>query len=491
MNGMKMSLSALLAAAFAGTISAGTLKLASPFGEGMVLQRGVKVPVWGTAEAGAEVKVSFAGNEVSGKAGADGRWSVELPAMSASSEGRTLAAVSGDEQVALGDVLVGEVWLCSGQSNMGIPFWGESPRARDRLGRQFGQILDRPQVRCAFLGNGWSDTPKTEEKVVWKKATPDYVVNSGFSAVGLWYAIMIHDAIKVPVGMFGAYVGATCIETWIPGPTGETYTTKARIKQPEQQPSRLYNGKIAPIVPYAIKGVIWYQGESNTSAEGIKTYAAQMQEYYDKMAGVFRNPALKFYFAQLAPWGSKLVPDMQIEQQRFAEAEENAGMAVICDTGNLHDIHPNEKQTVALRLALLALKRDYGFERIIADSPVLQSWKVEDGKFKMTFKNVEKWSLYDPDWAYHRDPSKTALMGFEVAGEDGVWHPAEIGNLRKLPAKHVEYRGQIDGRELTVYSGKVPAPKALRYLHSRPWFGRLHNEAGLPLGAFKIEAALP
>ena len=476
------------AAIFASSsVLAGALRLASPFSDGMVLQRGVKVPVWGTAEAGAEVKVSFAGGEVSAKAGADGKWMVNLPAMQASCEGRTLTAVSGGDKLTVGDVLVGEVWLCSGQSNMGIPFWGSSPRARDRLGRQFGQILDRPLVRCAFLGNGWSDTPKSDEKIVWRKATPDYIVTSGFSAVGLWYAIMLHDAIKVPVGMFGAYVGATCIETWIPGPTEETYTTKKRIKQPNQQPSRLYNGKVAPIVPYAIKGVIWYQGESNTSVEGIKTYAAQMQEYYDKMAGVFRNPSLKLYFAQLAPWGSPNVPAMQIEQQRFAEAEKNAGMVVICDTGNLHDIHPNEKQTVALRLALLALKRDYGFKNIIADSPTLVSWKVEDGKFKMKFKDVKKWSLYDPDWSYHRDPKKTELMGFEVAGEDGVWHPAEIGNLQKLEAKHVEYRGQIDGEELVVYSDKVAAPKALRYLHSRPWYGRLHNEAGLPLGAFRID----
>ena len=291
----------------------------------------------------------------------------------------------------------------------------------------------------------------------------------------------------VPIGLVGAYVGATCIETWIPGPTEETYTTKKRIKQPNQQPSRLYNGKVAPIVPYAIKGVIWYQGESNNSVEGLTTYAPQLQEYYDKMAGVFRNPSLKLYFAQLAPWGSPNVPAMQIEQQRFAEAEKNAGMAVICDTGNLHDIHPNEKQTVALRLALLALKRDYGFKNIIADSPTLVSWKVEDGKFKMKFKDVKKWSLYDPDWSYHRDPKKTELMGFEVAGEDGVWHPAEIGNLQKLNAKHVEYRGQIEGEELVVYSDKVAAPKALRYLHSRPWYGRLHNEAGLPLGAFRID----
>ena len=486
MQKVKMTVAAVVLIA-ASAVSAGVLKLAAPFTDGMVLQRGVEVPVWGQSAPDAEVAVSFAGGEVKAKAGADGRWMVRLPKMAASREGRVLTASAGEERLSVKDVLVGEVWLCSGQSNMGIPMWGDSPRARDRLGRQYGQIYNRPLVRCAFLGNPHSDVPMTEEKIFWRKADPNYIVNSGFSAIGLWYALMLHDALNVPVGMMGAYVGATCIETWIPGYTKATYTTKARKDRPNQQPARLYNGKVHPVVPYAIRGVIWYQGESNTSVEGIKTYASQMREYYDAMAKAFRNPSLKLYFAQLAPWGSKLVPDMQVEQQRFAAAEKNAGMAVICDVGNLHDIHPNEKQTVALRLALLALKRDYGFTGIIADSPTLRSWKLDGGKFVMSFNDVGKWSLYDPDWSYHRDPGKTKLMGFEVAGADGVWHPAEIGNLRKLNAKHTEYRGQIDGKELVVYSDKVSAPKALRYLYSHPWFGRLHNEAGLPLGAFKIE----
>ena len=480
---------AICAAAVLMSVAAGfsqPLGLAAPFTDGMVLQRGVAVPVWGSAKSGAEVCVSFAGNEVRTTADAEGRWSLDLPVMGASSLGRELTVLSGGEKIKVRDVLVGEVWLCSGQSNMGIPFWGESPRARDRLGFQYGQILNRPLVRCAFLGNPHSDTPRSDEKVEWRKASADYIVKSGFSAIGLWYAIMLHDALQVPVGVFGAYVGATCIETWIPGSDKETFTTKARKDRPNQQPSRLYNGKVAPIVPYAIKGVIWYQGESNTSKEGIATYCAQMHEYYGAMSAVFRNPGLKLYFAQLAPWGSKLVPYMQIEQQRFAAEEKNAAMAVICDIGNLHDIHPNEKQTVALRLVLHALRRDYGFSGVISDSPTLKDWKIEDGKFVMSFDGVKKWSLYDPDWSYHRDAAKTALMGFEVAGEDGIWHPAEIGNLRKLAAKHVEYRGQIDGEKLVVHSPKVKNPKALRYLHSHPWFGRLHNEAGLPLGAFRI-----
>lgn len=470
---------------------AGPFKLAAPFTDGMVLQRGVEVPVWGSAEGGAEVKVSFAGREVKATADGSGEWMVRLPEMTASSVGRDLVVSCGDEKLTVGDVLVGEVWLCSGQSNMGIPFWGESPRARERIGFQYGQIINRPLVRCAVLGNAHSRVPLKDEKVEWKRVTPDFAVKSGFSAVGLWYALMLHDALQVPVGMLGAYVGATCIETWIPGSTNETYTTKVRRKRPNQQPSRLYNGKVAPIVPYALKGVIWYQGESNTSEEGIKIYCSQMHEYYDSMVRVFRNPSLKFYYAQLAPWGSKLAPDMQIEQQRFAAEEKNAAMAVICDVGNIHDIHPNDKQTVALRLALHALKRDYGFTDIIADSPTLKSWKIKDGKFMMKFNDVKQWSLYDPDWVYYRDPSKTALMGFEVAGEDGVWHPAEIGNLRRVPGERVQYRGQIDGAELVVHSPDVKDPKALRYLHSRPWFGRLHNEAGLPLGAFRIDAAKP
>ena len=188
------------------------VKFAAPFTDGAVLQREAKVPVWGTANPGESVTVTFADQKKSATTAADGRWRVDLDPMPANCEGRVLSA----NGVAVKDVLVGEVWLCSGQSNMGIPFWGESPRARDRLGGSLGQILDLPLLRCAALGNGWSDVPLTAEAVRWQKVTPEFCLTSGFSAVALWYGYYLQTTLKIPVGLLGAYVGATDIETWIP-----------------------------------------------------------------------------------------------------------------------------------------------------------------------------------------------------------------------------------------------------------------------------------
>lgn len=163
-------------------------------------------------------------------------------------------------------------------------------------------------------------------------------------------------------------------------------------------------------------------------------------------------------------------------------------MAVLCDVGNLHDIHPNDKQVVGLRLALLALKRDYGFTDIVADSPTLRSWRVEAGKFFLDFDHVVRWSVYDPDWRTQRNPANSRDYGFEVAGDDGVWVKAQIGNFqRAADAAQPEYRGQITNQTLVVFAPEVRAPRTLRYLHSAPWRGFLMNEAGLPVGAFHID----
>lgn len=475
--------------ALAAVAAEAALELAPPFTDCAVLQRGMKLPVWGVAEPGDEVTVSFAGQSVSARVGANGAWRVDLAPLEASAEPRTLSAAARPSggTASVQNVLVGEVWLCSGQSNMGIPFWGESPRARDRYGFQIGQITRRPLLRCARLGNDWSDVPRKDEKVVWEAVTPSFLLNRGFSAVALWYGLAVHDAIGIPVGLVGAYVGATDIETWIPGCRHEP--PESRRGKPGQGPSQYYNGKIAPIVPYAMRGAIWYQGEANTSAKDAPLYCGRMHDLHDGFRRVFENPSFRLYFSQLAPWGNPNVPLIQEQQARFAAEDPDAGMAVICDTGNLADIHPNDKLTVGVRLALLALKRDYGFSDIVADSPTLESWRIEDGRFVMKFRDVRSWSLYDPDWRYHRDPSATAEMGFEVAGGDGRWVKAQIGNLRKLAnVPHVEYRGQIDGEELVVFSPEVKEPKALRYLHSKPWRGYLMNEAGLPVGAFHIDS---
>lgn len=462
--------------------------LGSPFTDGMVLQRGMKCPVWGRAGAGEQVKVSFAGQSLSTTAGADGRWRVDLAPMTASCVGRDLAVTSASQTspILVRDVLVGEVWLCSGQSNMGIEMWSESPRARDAKGYLVGQLIDTPLLRITRLDNGYSEKPRADEKVVWQKANPGLFTrdHGSFSAVGTWFGFYLQYALKdVPVGLVGAYVGATCIETWIPGGTAQP--PPERAKNPAQRAAHYHNGKVNPIVPFAMRGAIWYQGEGNTYAVAIPQYPTRLKELHDGWRRCFANDHFRLYVCQLCPWGNPLVPEMQEAMQRYCDGEPDAGLAVLCDVGNLHDIHPNDKDTVGLRLACLALRRDYGFA-VKADSPTLKSWRIEGGKFVMSFANAEKFSIYDPDWRHMRNPAKTVEYGFEVCGADGKWVKATIANLYKVPDRECEYRGQITGRDLVVYSDAVKEPVALRYLYSHPWRGYLMNEAGLPLGAFHI-----
>lgn len=496
-----------LMAVAVGMLSASAApKLAAPFTDGAVLQRSRPVPVWGTAEPGEKVEVGFAGETRTAVAAADGRWRVDLPAMQACRTGRVLTVSAGGSTIRVSDVLVGEVWLCSGQSNMAIPFWGESPRARDRNGFIVGQITRKEHIRCASLGNGWSVEPRLDQKVYWRKVTPDFLLNGGFSAVALWFALTVDTALgDVPIGLVGAYVGATNIETWMPRDVFAKYPqlkdvadypvvrnwTKAMAKgsvdSANKQPCVYFNGKLASVLPYSMRGVLWYQGESNSRDPEWKSYRMKMHALYDGLADKFENPSLRFYFAQLAPWGSPTIPYIQMEQEKFADEEPNAGMAVICDTGNLTDIHPNDKESVGRRLALIALKRDYGFEKIVADSPRLSSVKNEaDGKVRLVFGNAKAMFALDPAWCYFRDPKRSDRLGFELAGDDGVFHPAWIENMRKLKNAK-EYRGQLDGEGILLYSPKVANPVKVRYLHVHPWFGRITNEAGLPLGAFAAE----
>ncbi len=473
------------------------VRLATPFADGMVLQRGARVAVWGTADAGEKVSVEFAGQKAEATAGADGKWLVRLEPMEASKEGRVLKANGAK----ISDVLVGEVWFCCGQSNTELPLVGGNPHFSDREGRLVAATTNLRNVRFAYASNyRWSAVPRDRAQypVAWKAFTPENLGSGpSFSAMGVYFALEIHNAIGIPVGIVGAYWGGTRVEPWTPACGFETvasckrFGTQALLDPAaykaqkdagkvnfriQDQPRVLWNEMVAPWTPFAIRGFIWYQGCSN-AGEG-HGYADKMHALYNGWAKEFKNPDLKLYFVQLAPWGFDKIATIQEGQAIFAAAEKNAGMAVINDRGNLADIHPNDKETVGQRLALLALKRDYGFTNIKADSPTLKSWKIEGDKFVLSFNDVESWYLYNWDWA--------VTSGFEIAGEDGKFVPAKIDNLKVKEQKGYRSNGVIEGKDLVIRAEGVAQPKKLRYLFSRPWYGALHNEADLPLGAFHI-----
>lgn len=494
MKGLMFGSAVLAAAAVQAAV-----RLAAPFADGMVLQREMPVRVWGTADAGEKVCVAFADARVETVAGADGKWMVELPAMKASKDGRTLSA----NGASVSDVLVGEVWMCAGQSNTDCPIWGTSPRYRDGWGMMTLLSTDKPTVRLVKTPLVMATEPKLDVEVKWRKMTPELAAEfkKGVrmpSAMGYYYALELANALDIPVGLVDSSWGGTNIDAWTPrsgyeGLAGldeerdwkivaqndwKPEMGKGPIGGAVQQPSALWYGMVAAYAPMSVRGFIWYQGCHN--AGEYQRYANKMHALYNGWAREFRNPALSLYFVQLAPWGNAGIASIQEAQARFAAEEKNAAMAVINDVGNLKDIHPNDKRTVAKRLSLHALRRDYGWSQVRNESPTLKDWRVEGDRFVLSFNDAEGWYIYNPDRSMH--------TGFEICGADGVWKPAKVVNVVEHKDRNgkPKFDGPVSGRDLVVAADGVSEPKKLRYLHSSPWFGSVYSDACLPLGAFHI-----
>ena len=486
------------ALALGAAASHAAVTLAGPFSDGAVLQRGMRVPVWGAADPGERVTVSFAGQTAETVAGTDGRWRVDLTPMEVCREGRVLTAAgsSGGEPAEARDVLVGEVWFCSGQSNVELPLVGGSPRFRDGKGAMRAQMTHKPLIHFCYHSTYQASAEPRREcrwKSTWRPFTPENLQKPSFSAMGVYFALELFSALDVPVGIVGAWWGGTPIEAWTPAsglasiPETAAFTeveVKGSAdfpkeggfgpwKRPQDQPRVLWNDMLAPLAPYAMRGFVWYQGENNV-ADGA-AYVPKMRALLDGWTREFENPDLRLRFVQIAPWGDERVPALQLAQAQFAAEEPRAAMAVVNDVANLHDIHPNDKETVGQRLALLALEHDYGFE-VESDSPVPRSWRVEEDAFVVEFDHATALYLYNPD--------KSLDAGLEICGADGEWKPAKIRNLDGTG-------GKIAGPRLVVAADGEDAPVKLRYLHSRPWFGCLHNEMNLPAGPFLLDVPSP
>lgn len=459
------SICVVFAAALALSAAA-EVKVGAPFADGMVLQRGVAVPVWGTADGGEKVKVAFAGQVRETVADEKGAWRVELAPLEASSVGRDLVAGG----VHLHDVLVGEVWLCSGQSNMELPLWNK-PQVSEHGNHDANGILDammtdEPLVRFTTVPKTWSAEPKPlESPLKWNRMSPGN--QQGLSAIAFHYALMLHRALKVPVGVIASSWGGTDIRPWI-GPAAYAAdgddVIRGELKQPrtgKQSPTALWNAMIHPLLPFAVKGVLWYQGEYN-HREGMR-YLAYMHALWRSFAQDLGNPMLPFYYVQIAPfhyWFDEKDPwthrcDIWEAQARFARENPNAGMASTVDIADWDNIHPGDKRTVALRLAALALNRAYGRKDVPCESAQLVAAQVEGGVVKLRFRDAGQWILFGLESA-----------PFEIAGADGVWRLAKA-----------TYRPD----EIDLASEKVKEPKTFRYLWNWRGRGRLQNSVGLPL----------
>ena len=496
------------------------IKMGAPFTDGVVLQRGMKVPVWGrvTTSGGASirrVKVEFASQSKTADVGADGSWKVELDPMEASKESRVMTVSgmpsggSAAAKVEVKDVLVGEVWFASGQSNMECPIWGPGTRYRDMKGGMMTTMTRLPYVRYVKPERNWSVKPR-EFSARWCKFTPENLQifhrDASFpgdpgkgvqlSAVAFYFARELYLALDVPVGIVNSSWGGTNIDAWTPrcGYEGSDksirataeYEVKAKWKSetdrkgpvggPHQQPTVLYNGMVSAFAPMAMRGLIWYQGCHNSREPGL--YCAKLHALYEGWRREFANDGLRIYLVQLAPYKDNW-PGMCAAQNKFVSEEKNAAIAVVSDAGNFDDIHPNDKEIVAKRLVVHALKRDYGFAIPEDDSPVFRSATFGDGRATVSFDHVKDWYVYAP--RHSRSPA------FELAGADGKWYPAKILNYRTTKDKDGNQVATdfIDGSSIVLESEGLADPVKVRYMGRPRTSGILYNEASLPLGPFE------
>jgi sialate O-acetylesterase len=511
----------------AGTATLAALAIAAParaeltlpnlFSDHMVLQREKPAALWGHADPGATVKVAFSGTSATATADAKGAWKVLLDPLPANAKGAPITVTSGSETKTIQDVLVGEVWLASGQSNMDFSV-SRSLSAKEAIAE-----ANHPTVRMFCGKQTPAATPQNNVPGQWKVCSPETV--KSFSAVAYFFALDLHKSLNVPVGVVWVSWGGKPVETFTSReglaaiPEGrallkpfdeqlKNYTpekaeaqfkkAQARYKKtlekwnakpadkrgrkprpprkaanPALTPGRptvLYNGMIAPCVGYTVRGAIWYQGESN--ANNIQR-ASAYRELFEAMIKDWRkrwNNDFTFLWVQIAnykkPTNNPGAVDswalVQDEQRKTLELPKT-GMAVINDIGEANNIHPKNKKDVGKRLARWALRFDYGKTALVPSGPLFKSYKIEGKKIRVAF-----------DWAKGlKSRDGKPLHRFEIAGADKVWHWADA---------------KIDGESVVVSSPDVPKPIAVRYAWcANPEGANLVNAEGLPTSVFRTD----
>jgi len=443
------------------------VKLPAIFGDKMVLQQQTDAAIWGTASVNASVKVttSWNGKSYIAKAGADGKWRLKVSTPSAG--GPYEITVSDGKTLRLKNVMIGEVWVCSGQSNMEMPMKGYMNQPILGSNEAIASSLN-PSIRLFTVKKATSLQPLDDFSGAWNTCEPPNV--SEFSATAYFFGLMLNKALNVPVGLINTSWGGTRIEPWI----SEAGISKFEfVKLPDknqqgtlsqQTPTVLFNAMINPMLGYGIKGAIWYQGESNRNeADKYVKLLPGMVENWRSVWGVGEFP---FYYVQIAPFdygpaglNSAYLREAQL---KASIAIPNIGMASIMDIGEKDCIHPADKKAGSDRLAFLALTNTYGLKGFASSGPVLKEMTVNGQIVKLTFNNA----------ANGLTSFGKELSCFEVAG----------ANKRFYPAKAF-----IMGNGITLFCPSVAEPVAVRYAFRDFIIGDLFNTEGLPASSFRTD----
>jgi sialate O-acetylesterase len=428
------------------------VSLAPLFTDHAVLQRDKPLPIWGWAAPGEKVRVSFASQTIGATADQSGKWLVVLDPLPANSTGGDLSA-AGQTTATAADVVVGDIWLCSGQSNMEFPVRDVENAAAEINTGNF------PLIRQLALPPSLQKAPseKFSGNSNWVAATPASV--GSFSAVAYFFARDLQPRLNIPIGLINASAGDAEIESWI---AASAFANTPELK-PNREPAALFNGMIAPLLPTALRGFLWYQGESD--AYRPREYAAQQRLLIRSWRTYFAQGDLPFFFVQLPNFkaGNGFGTDWAILRDEQAEALmlPNTGMAVTIDLGDPNNLHPRNKQEVGRRLSLIARKEIYGMN--VDDSgPVFSGAEREGTAFRIHFT--------------HAGTGLTAedhpVSCFQIAGFDRKFYPASA---------------RIEGETVVVSAREVISPVAVRYAWFNDPDANLYNGAGLPARPFRTD----
>ncbi|EDM27071.1 sialic acid-specific 9-O-acetylesterase [Lentisphaera araneosa HTCC2155] len=424
----------LILPCFAGDQNNKRITLSGVFKDHAVLQRDCPVPIWGTAFPGQQVSVDFAGQKKTTKADKNGMWLLTLDPLEPSAEGRTLLASNAEgDSIALKDILVGDVWLCAGQSNMRMSLRAclKSKPVADAHKKAGNNLL-----RLCTIPKSVSDELQTDVDCNWAVATRD--TSLPFSAIGYLFGQTIQEELAVPIGVINGSWGGTFIEQWMPSDVVKkradckAFNKKVderRKKDPNSSgPGGHFNGMIGPIMPYGLKGVLWYQGEGNVW--GFSTYKHKISTMIADWRRLFKSPKLPFIMTSLAPFGVRKDKPIDSHSSRFAEglAEveqsiENAWLITIPDGGMQKDIHPPFKEIPAQRFSAMALAKVYK-KAGVYKGPVFKSWEVLGGKALVKFDSVGTGLTSKTLNLDGHEVPKETLLGFEIVDESGVFYPA-------------------------------------------------------------------
>ena len=490
----------LMLTACACSVAQAELKFSSVFGDHMVVQRNKPIHVWGWTSPNQSVSAQLADKSASVTADDTGRFDISLDALPAG--GPHEMTIKADESVTFKDVLVGEVWVCSGQSNMGFNLSNANDSDLEMLTAKY------PNVRFISVPQVGTQEPQNDFNGRWEACTPATAKN--FSAVGYFFGRQLHQTLDIPIGLIDNSWGGSACEAWVRrdvlesdgkydellekwDTVAKTYDADAEMEKHKQQmakwqatkkgnkprpprnplvgqhrPANLYNGVLKPVIGYTIRGAIWYQGESNSGR------AYQYRNLFPLMISHWRQEwgqgDFPFYWVQLADYRAEVESPMPSDWAELREAQTmtmsklpNTGEAVITDLGEAADIHPKNKQDVGKRLARWALAKNYEYD-IVYQSPTYKSLEVKGAKAHVSFDHIggglDTFDVKNP-------------IGFAVAGEDEkfVWADAKIVGKDKVE----------------VWSDAVPNPVAVRYAWSDNPVCNMQNKEGLPMTPFRTD----